>query len=201
MMNKTNADLKSDVKKWLNRNDPTTVGMIPSFIALAEQEFSRIIKIPMNEASIDVLVNTEKTIPIPDDLLSPIAVYVNDIPQTRVNGWALFDEIRRTKNDGYFFAKLDKEWIFYPELKKDDAVKIIYHQDLTPMVSDTDTSPALKHGYDLMLYWSLKHASVYLRDPESEQFWSAKAEDAVTTMTDTFDDFHWSGSPLQVMNT
>lgn len=196
---KTFADLKSDVQKWLNRNDPEIINMIPSFIALAEQEFSRVIKIPMDEGHYQKQVGIDETyITIPDDLMSPIAVYVNAQPYTRVNGFGYFKTLA-SSGEGQYFAKYEDRFLFTPELQVGDVVVITYHKELKPLETDNDTNAALEYGYDLMLYWALKHASMFLRDPENEQYWSGKAQEAAITLDKTFNEMHWAGSPLKVL--
>lgn len=225
MLNKTFGDLKGDIQLWLNRTDLEVVNAIPAFVTLAEQEFSRAVKIPMDEGqmlySATGTGSLSEGVEIPEDMLSPIGVTVTDTSNpdhpvirsaTRVDGYALFEMIGEEaiveadqtipvvdKTFTQYFAKYNNRFLFYPALPAGGLVSIIYHKDLTPMNSDADVSPALVYGYDLMLYWSLKHASVFLRDPDQEQYWTAKASEALTTMQATFDDMHWSGSPLQIL--
>lgn len=209
MLNKTLGDLKSDIQLWLNRTDPEVVNAIPAFVTLAEQEFSRAVKIPMDEGQF--LYNAvgggslAEFVPIPTDMLSPIGVSVGSFDTgkatsyTRIDGYAIIDIINKGTDTGHYFAKYNEGFIIYPSLQENDIVSFIYHKDLTPMVSDGDASPALTYGYDLMLYWSLKHASVFLRDPEQEQYWTEKASEALVTMQNTFEEMHWSGSPKQIL--
>lgn len=200
MATKTFADLKSDVQKWLNRNDPEIINLIPNFVSLAEQEFSRSVKIPMDEGHYQEQVGLDETyITIPDDLLSPIAMYVNAQPYTRVNGYGYFKTLATNNQEGQYFCKFEDRFLFYPELTAGDIVVVTYHKELKPLEIDSDTNAALEYGYDLMLYWTLKHASMFLRDPDNEQYWTKKAQEALVTMEQTFDEFHWKGSPLRVL--
>lgn len=210
MLNKTFKDLKDCVQAFLNRNDPEVVDNIPKFIGLAEQEFARVVKIPMAEGEAIFTPSYEghNKMPIPDDCLSPISMMVSDgeilgegklWPYTRVNAFAFFNIESKGTDKGRYFTKMEDGFTFYPTLKSDSVALLTYHKDLTPMSADSDTSPALKYGYDLMLYWSLKHAAVFLRDPEQESYWSGKAQDALQTMETTFNEMHWAGSPLRII--
>lgn len=210
-LNKTYGDLKKDVQDWLNRTDPDTINKIPSFIALAEQEFSRMVKLPLNVGSFTLTAAHDYEIfRVPEDMLSPLTVRVTrsgDIfgkMYNQIGEHGMFQKLHTwtpdTKTDEAYFCKWIDLFLFYPPLNAGDSVSISYHKDLEVMEVDTDTSPALKYGYDLMLYWALKHASIFFRDPEQEQYWTGKAQEALVTMTSTFNEMEWGGSPLVILN-
>ena len=48
------------------------------------------------------------------------------------------------------------------------------------------------------MYLALRHASIFLRDNEQEQFWMAKAQEAADSMKQQLDEAEWSGSALVV---
>lgn len=49
----TYGDLRSSVQSWLNRTDAATIEAIPTFIAFAEKDFQRTLKLPQYEMPIN----------------------------------------------------------------------------------------------------------------------------------------------------
>lgn len=208
------GDLKDAVLAWLNRDDDETVANLPLFIGFAEQEFSKAVKLPDNDGLLSQTIASvdPEYIQIPDDCMSPKFVTVNGKPYNRVD----FETYTRMKSSGLksidtvitpdiatttysgYFTKFMNQWQFLPVLKEGDKVEMTYHKRLPEMVIDSDVSPALQDGGALMMYLSLRHASIFLRDFEQEQYWTAKAQEATTAMQEYIDETNWNGSAYVV---
>lgn len=218
----TYADLKEAVKLWLNRKDQTTIDMIPMFINFAEKQFTRLVKLPYYETSVNFTITEQfKFVVIPQDFLSAKHVSVNGAPYNRVDV-ETFQRVKgrdlligtRTVNyyDGMsnnnvqdavklgskVFCRIGEQIHFFPEPAVDDLVELIYYQDIPEMQFDLDQPYSLLIAPDIMLYLALRHASTWLRDLEAEQYWNQKAQDAATAIMQQLDDANWSGSALQV---
>ncbi|MCS5737419.1 phage adaptor protein, partial [Herbiconiux daphne] len=63
---------------------------------------------------------------------------------------------------------------------------------------DADQPYSLLIAPDILLYLCLRHASIWLRDPEMEQYWMAKAQEAAQALQQQLDEANWSGSALVV---
>ncbi|UZV39628.1 particle protein [Trabzonvirus APT65] len=214
----TYGDLKEAVQLWLNRKDSVTINNIPMFINMASKEFTRLVKLPYYE----VLVSLEALegfnyVNIPQDFLSAKHVSVNGIPYNRVDVETYLRLINKaaipliveptdpaiyingaTLETKYFFTRIGGQLKFIPELIPGDIVEMIYQRDIPEFNDDNEEPYTLLVASDVMLYLSLRHASIFLRDPEQEQYWAQKANDAAVSLMKQLDDAEWSGSSLVV---
>lgn len=216
----TYADLKEAVKLWLNRKDQATIDMIPMFINFAEKQFTRLVKLPYYETTVTFEITEDyKFVVIPQDMVSIKHMMVNSIPYNRVDvetfqrvttkdafktGETLYDGMTYSNDqasinaNARLFTRKGEQLHFFPEPKVGDTVEMIYSQDIPEMQFDLDQPYNLLIAPDIMLYLSLRHASTWLRDYESEQYWNQKAQDAASAIMMELDDAEWSGSALQV---
>lgn len=203
------GELKVAVKDWLNRRDDATIQRIPFFINFAEKSFSRLARLPYYETQVTMVVGSVASgghfdhIQIPPDFLSVKTLMVNDHAMTRVDNETMLRLNAREQstpyhNSPYYFTRIGSRIITYPELQTGDFVQMIYNRDIPEMKQDTDCPYSLIIAPDVMLYLSLQHASVWLRDNEQEQFWAAKAQEAAQNVMVQLDEAEWAGSTLQV---
>ncbi|MGL5013201.1 MAG: phage adaptor protein [Bacteroidales bacterium] len=214
----TYGDLRKAVRIWLNRKDAVTLENIPMFINMAHKQFTRMIKLPYYE----VLVSLEaiegfEYVNIPQDFLSAKSLSVNGTPYNRL-GNDTFLRIKggsqdtklgeewyspshltgATTSSQHYFTRVGGQLHFIPELKTGDVVEMIYQRDIPELKDDNDEPYSLLVASDIMLYLSLRHASTFLRDPEQEQYWMAKAGDSAQSLQAQLDEAEWSGSALVV---
>lgn len=209
----TYGDLKKAVQIWLNRKDTTTINNIPLFINMALKQFTRMVKLPYYE----VLVSLEAIegydyVNIPQDFLNAKHVSINGTPYNRLDtgtfqrlwttqvakGGSLQDGLSYEKSSGHYFTRIGGQMKFYPELVTGDVVEMIYQRDIPEFQKDNEEPYTLLVASDVMLYLSLRHASTFLRDPEQEQYWMGKANEAAQSLQMQLDEAEWSGSPLVV---
>lgn len=214
----TYGDLKEAVQLWLNRKDSVTINNIPMFINMAFKEFTRLIKLPYYE----VLVSLEALegfdyVNIPQDFLSAKHVTVNGIPYNRTDVESFLRLTNKsstppqvgttdstiylngsTLETKYFFTRIGGQLKFLPALSPGDIVEMVYQRDIPEFQDDNEEPYTLLVASDVMLYLSLRHASIFLRDPEQEQYWAQKANDAAMSLMKQLDDAEWSGSALVV---
>lgn len=214
----TYGDLKKAVRMWLNRKDAATLNNIPMFINMAHKQFTRMIKLPYYE----VLVSLEAIegydyVNIPQDFLSAKHLSINGMPYNRVDtetfmriksGGTQVTELGEDNQFGFlqgatteskfFFTRVGGQLHFIPEIKTGDVVEMIYQRDIPEYKDDNDEPYTLLVASDVMLYLSLRHASIFLRDFEAEQQWMAKANEAAQSLQTQLDEAEWSGSALVV---
>lgn len=216
----TYGDLKKAVQLWLNRKDETTLNNIPMFVNMALKTFVRLVKLPYYE----VLVSLEALegfnyVNIPQDFLSAKHVGVNGRPYNRVDvetfmrlqnkiedsgGHTEIDqEVIMAYNTGttetrYFFTRVGGQLRFIPDLSPGDVVEMIYRKDIPEFRDENEEHYLLMVASDVMLYLTLRHASIFLRDAEQEQFWMGKAQEAAESLQTQLDEAEWSGSSLVV---
>ncbi|MGL5012920.1 MAG: phage adaptor protein [Bacteroidales bacterium] len=214
----TYGDLKNAVRIWLNRKDLSTINNIPMFINMAHKQFTRMVKLPYYEVlvSLEALEGFEY-VNIPQDFLSAKNLTVNGMPYNILdngtfmrikNGGSQQTSIEEDSKFGYlsgatteskfFFTRIGGQLNFIPALNTGDIVEMVYQRDIPEMKEDTDAPYSLLVASDMMLYLSLRHASIFLRDNEQEMYWMQKATDAAESLRGQLDDAEWGGSPLVI---
>lgn len=203
------GDLKNAVKTYLNRNDEKTISQIPRFIGFAEKMFPRMISLPFYETNYDWKWDstTNPFIPIPNDFLHMKHIWVDStigyhtqIHLTRVDV-ETFKNLEQTRQDlrrPQYFCRIGAEIHVFPQPLEGETVHMIYQRDIDEMKNDTDAPYSLVTAPEVMLYLALRHASIFIRDNDQEQYWMQKASDAVTSLMTLLDDSEWAGSSLVV---
>lgn len=97
-----------------------------------------------------------------------------------------------------FFMRVGDQLHFLPALTPDDVVEMIYRRDIPEMKDDADSPYFLLVASDVMLYLTLRHAAIFLRDNEQEAYWNQKATEAAAALQEQLDEAEWSGSSLVV---
>lgn len=220
----TYLDLKQAVQSWLNRKDSATVDKIPLFINFASKQFTRLIKLPYYESL--AKLHAIKDVPyvnIPNDFLSAKHLMIAGRPYTRVDtdtfqriktelhgdphstprpylpgGDSATQLIGATSATERFFCRIGDQLHFIPGLVEGDVVEMIYRRDIPEFQNDSDSPYFLLVASDVMLYLSLRHAAIFIRDNEQEMYWMQKAQDAAESLQAQLDDAEWSGSSLVV---
>lgn len=220
----TYKDLKDAVALWLNRKDSATVDNIPMFINFAEKQFTRLVKLPYYEVKSEFTIDENfDYVVIPQDFLSLKHLMINGKPYNRVDvetymrmknlnntrdyvtskndpdsGVILSDQAGSTSDKAYFFTRIGEQIHFLPTPKVGDLVEMIYRQDIPEMTFDNDQPYSLLVAPDVLLYLSMRHASIFIRDVEMEQYWMSKAQEAAESVQTQIDEAEWSGSAIVV---
>lgn len=220
----TYKDLKEAVALWLNRKDSATVDNIPMFINFAEKQFTRLVKLPYYEVKSEFTIDENfDYVVIPQDFLSAKHLMVNGKPYNRVDvetfmrmknlnntrdfvtskndpdsGVILSDQAGSTSDKAYFFTRIGEQIHFLPTPKVGDLVELIYRQDIPEMQFDNDQPYSLLVAPDVLLYLAMRHASIFIRDVEMEQYWMSKAQEAAESVQTQIDEAEWSGSAFVV---
>lgn len=220
----TYKDLKEAVALWLNRKDSATINNIPMFINFAEKQFTRLVKLPYYEVKSEFTIDENfDYVVIPQDFLSAKHLTVNGKPYNRVDvetfmrmknlsntrdfvtskndpdsGVILSDQAGSTSEKAYFFTRIGEQIHFLPTPKVGDVVELIYRQDIPEMQFDNDQPYSLLVAPDVLLYLSMRHASIFIRDVEMEQYWMSKAQEAAESLQTQIDEAEWSGSAFVV---
>ena len=220
----TYKDLKEAVALWLNRKDSATINNIPMFINFAEKQFTRLVKLPYYEVKSEFTIDENfDYVVIPQDFLSAKHLMVNGKPYNRVDvetfmrmknlnnirdyvtskndpdsGVILSDQAGSTSDKAYFFTRIGEQIHFLPTPKVGDVVELIYRQDIPEMQFDNDQPYSLLVAPDVLLYLAMRHASIFIRDVEMEQYWMSKAQEAAESLQTQIDEAEWSGSAFVV---
>lgn len=197
----TYKDLKDAAMLFLNRNDQQTRDMMPNFVNFAEKQFTRLVKLPYYETTLTYTFDENfDYVVIPQDFLSAKNVLVNNKPYNRVDVETFYRLADADTKNKLLFTRKGEQIHFLPTPKPGDTVELIYNQDIPEMNFDDDQPYSLLIAPDILLYLVLRHASIWLRDNEQEQYWNDKAQDAARALMQILDDAEWSGSTLQVQS-
>ena len=195
------GELKIGVQKWLNRKDSATTEMIPTFIGFAEKQFTRLVRLPYYEtAMVTSWATISPYIKIPTDLLSVKTMFIGSrrLSILDTGNFLQAKEKHSGETDPLFFCRVGNTFQIFPEPSDGETVTIIYNKDIPEMEDDLDCPYSLETAPDIMLYLSLRHAAIFLRDNDQEQYWMAKASEAADSLNKLLDEVEWSGSPLVV---
>ncbi|MCS5737231.1 phage adaptor protein, partial [Herbiconiux daphne] len=144
----TYLDLKNSVAAWLNRKDQATLDNIPNFINFAEKQFTRLVKLPYYEVTVNFQIDPQYPfIVLPQDFLSAKHIMVNNEPYNRTDvetfyrlqGTRQFSGTVITTDDVVgmdnfkAFTRIGEQIHFYPTPQAGDIVTMIYSQDIPEM--------------------------------------------------------------------
>lgn len=182
-MASTYADLQADIATWMIRDD--MAALAPKFIALAEQRFNRILRVPeMEDAATSEIV--DDVITLPSDFLQARSVYLDTDPKTALEqmtvaqlaaAYPLTENGTGTPNN--YALQSGNEMVFGPIPDQEYVVVLNYYAKI-PALSDSNTTNwLLTSHYDLYLAASLAEGFAYTVDAERGPFWAAKAQQAL----------------------
>ncbi|EEO8179064.1 hypothetical protein G7D34_003695 [Salmonella enterica] len=197
----TYKDLKDAAMLFLNRNDQATRDMMPNFVNFAEKQFTRLIKLPYYETIANFTFDDNfNYVVIPQDFVSLVSLAINNKSYKRVDLETFYRLAEKENNKERVFTRKGEQIHFLPLPLPGDKVEMVYYQDIPEMTFDDDQPYSLLIAPDILLYLVLRHASIWLRDNEQEQYWNDKAQVAAQALTVVLDEAEWSGSTLKVYN-
>lgn len=214
--------LKKAVSLWADRDDDEFVNQIPNFINFAEKEIYRNLRIPAMEKEAYLDINDGVAF-IPPDLLeikyimSATTGQVFRATSPEDIDWQKRNKIKNATdfNQGEItFTRMGSRLFFYPLINADvpvstaapsdipsNAVIICYYQDTKEMIEDTDSNVLLTIAPELLLYFTLRHSSMFVQDDAGVAKWSAIGKAALDEIVHQADKMEYSGSPLVIPNT
>lgn len=171
-MSKTFANLKSDVAAWMRRSDLTAV--IPSFVALAEQEIFRTHVNPLRVREMETestLTITSSVATVPSNYLEAKSLKLTDTDTSLL----LFRVPERwdSNSDGFFTVVGSQ--IRVPSSVTSNA-KLVYMAQPAALSGDADTSSVLDTYYGIYLSATLKYASTYVKDDSRAQLFQGQLD-------------------------
>lgn len=184
-------DLKESVQDWLNRSDSQTINQIPNFVNFAEKELHRNLRIPPFEGGAVVTVQNG-AFRLPTDLVEFINLIV---PYQGVMHQTSIDDLFNSKMS---FCRLANLGFVSPDIPNGTKINITYYKDQDELESDNDTSILLEIAPELLLYTSMKHASIYAQDEEDIQKYTMLAQAAYQQLVEQNEQMKYSGSPIAI---
>jgi len=194
----TYAELQTSIADWLNRTDLTAT--IPDFIALAEAEMKRRLRVAVvRDDDFDI---DDVEVDLPSDLgeLRSLRLISStgtlDAPLRRCTMEMLNERKAREGTTGRptDYAILGDKLYVAPEPDTTYTAELIYFQALVPL-SDTETTNAiLDDAPDAYLFGSLLQAAPYLEHDERIATWREKFDRAIDQLNEQRQQQEYSGS-------
>ena len=152
----TYAELKTAIADFLNRDDLTSV--IPSFIALAEQQMARDIRHWRQEKRIETTLN-ERYENLPSDFIEALELSTDNNRRLTLISTA---EMQDRK-----------------EATSTSTLSMQYYARI-PALSDSNTSNwVLSYAADAYLYGALLHSAPYLQEDQRSVVWAGLYQSAI----------------------
>ena len=200
------GDLKKAISLWSDRDDPEFNDNLHNFINFAEKDIYRRLRIPSLEREVYLSVDDGVAF-IPPDVVQIKYIFNRKTFETyRVTGIEEVQAIRRKEYTpvakGICFARLNQRLLFsqsfdaLSDVIKTGDIIIGYISDSPELKQDSDTCTILTLAPDLLLYMSLKHASLFVQDDDGAQKWGMMAEASLALIQEQANKAEYSASPL-----
>ena len=221
------GELKETVRDYLNKDDPSVIARIPTFIALGERKIFRQLRCPANEriatytpaAGSGVI----KSMQLPVDYLEAKLVIVDDADAvddtvsspgilTRISEQKFFllagSSQGRVGGVPRHFARVGNSFQIFPQSNAVDSsgtgelgYKLYYWADFSgQMVNDNSYTPILLMAPDLYLYAALLESQPFIKNDERIATWSAMFQGTMDLINEQRDEAEYSGSNVGVSN-
>lgn len=178
----TYTDLKSAVADWLDRADLTA--RIPDFIALAEAQMNRVLRLRRMTARATASVETAFTA-VPADYLEALSFTLDEGENLTPSPPATLSAASAnsaTTGRPRSYAVVGSEFQLHPAPDRPYGVTLTYFARIPALSASTPTNWLLTDAPDAYLYGALLQAAPYLRDPEAIGVWSAGFEGAMAAL-------------------
>lgn len=179
------TELKSEIARWLDRDDLTAD--IPGFIQLAEAEIQRVLRRTSKRQTITI---SEETTSLPTTVAELRSIHLVtssvslDKPISIVTPEMLAEVRARNMVAGRprFASIIGSNIVVSPAPDDVYAAEIVYFEKLTPL-SDTQTiNTVLTEAPDAYLFGSLAQAAAFLEHDERLPVWETKFNRALAQL-------------------
>ena len=169
------ATLQAAIAAWLDRTDLTAV--IPSFIALAEEDIGRDLRVREMESPLSE-TSTNCRIVLPSATAAVKNLWIS----------ATNEPLRVTDLDSVIASKGATATIYAVQgceivLNADASVSGVTYERPTPLSSNSPTNGVLAAYPSLYLYGAMRYACAYLKDAEGEASYAAQFAQRVAAVS------------------
>jgi len=196
----TYTELKNSVSAWLTRTgDTALIALIPDFIALAEDEFNKNLRIREMEVR-ETKTISKQYIELPDGYLEMRNFQLNTDPVTVLRPVAMeyLDSTSAGSDSGTpkVYCVVRGEAQLGPIPDGEYKAEIACWVKVDPLTAANPTTDILTNHPKLYLYGTLRQAAIYLEDDEKLARYSRPYDDAVREVQIADERSRYSG-PLQ----
>ena len=200
----TYTELKASVANWLNRDDLTD--RIPEFIALAEAQFNRELRIRGMEGRYTAsTVSGQKNYMLPGGYIQMRNFQINTDPITALEYVTpeIHDRLWGGSKTGVpqMYTMVANELILGPTPDSIMTMEMDFYKAFDALSSTVATNWVLANAPDLYLYGALLNAEPFLVNDERLGTWKEFVVTAITAIQSADARDRHSGSSMRVMNT
>jgi hypothetical protein len=179
----TYDSLVNNIQTYIERNDPTTVAYIPTFIMLAEQTIAAEIKFLGNlTVANSTMVAGNAVIEKPARWHKTVSMNITDTSSNRQPVLLRTYEYLREywPNSALtglpaFYADYDyTHWLVAPTPANNSTYEVLYYERVQPLDSTNQTNWFTVYAPQALLYGSLLQAMPYLKNDERIPMWQAQ---------------------------
>jgi hypothetical protein len=187
----TYDSLVSNIQTYIERNDPTTVAYIPTFIMLAEQVIASEIKFLGNlTVANSTMVTGNAVIDKPARWHKTVSMNVTDaIGNKQPILLRTYEYCREywpnpSKTDlPAFYSDYDyTHWLVAPTPSTTFSYEVLYYERVQPLDSTNQTNWFTIYAPQALLYGSLLQAMPYLKNDERIPMWQAQYSAIINTL-------------------
>ena len=200
----TYTELKTRVADWLNRDDLTD--RVPDFIALAEAQFNRELRIRGMEGRYTAsTVSGQKNYMLPGGYIQMRNFQINTDPITALEYVTpeIHDRLWGGSKTGVpqMYTMVANELILGPTPDSIMTMEMDFYKAFDTLSSTVATNWVLANAPDLYLYGALLNAEPFLVNDERLGTWKEFVVTAITAIQSADARDRHSGSSMRVMNT
>jgi hypothetical protein len=179
----TYDSLVNNIQVYIERNDPTTVAYIPTFIMLAEQTIAAEIKFLGNlTVANSTMVAGNAVIEKPARWHKTVSMNITDATGNRQPILLRTYEYLRefwpnsslTGLPAYFSDYDYTHWLVAPTPADNSSYEVLYYERVQPLDSTNQTNWFTVYAPQALLYGSLLQAMPYLKNDERIPMWQAQ---------------------------
>lgn len=187
------GELKSSIALWLVRTDLTT--QIPNFIALAESDIRRDVRVQAMESLVSGTL-TGETLAHPTRYTEARRLTVGGYVYTYKLPVDYAEAVRNDSTD-YIYTSIGQSLYILNGASGDDYT-LIYSSNFDAMTADADTNWLLTNAPDVYLFGALRYGSMYMLDDQAMARHTATYLNAVKRLNGHEHVAKYSGSPLTI---
>ncbi|KKK61088.1 hypothetical protein LCGC14_3017840 [marine sediment metagenome] len=170
----TNAELKTAIANWLERDDLTS--RIPEFISLTEDNIGRELRVRAMETSVNLTVSSQETA-LPTGFVQQRRLY-RDNDASRLEFFPPEDFwIRNAKSETgtpKLYTIEGDNLVVGPSPDVSQTFKLLYFKKFTALSDDSDTNWIFTNARGLYLFGTLIELSMYHEDEVGAIKWSVR---------------------------
>lgn len=192
--------LVNSVRSWLNRSEEDLSDtQVTEFIALAEAEFNRVLRVPEMDEVSKAKVGIDN-VALPDNFLATQYIFYKTRELSQTTPIALIRKYGDVPADPLQYCILDgtpRRIRLGPQPKEDIELTLIYYKKIEGVSENNPDNWLLNDHPDIYLWATLLCAEAYIVDDERVGGWRAAKDEALGQLISAGRRDRFGGGPLE----